>query len=439
MIVFLFALFPSLKAEGFARITALYLPLTLALIAGILSRGRKRQFAATLLSTLWALCTLLILQRFNQLFGWWTFTTSGPLFRAMPTDLYLGWTLFWGVFPQLAFPRLALWRVIVFAAAFDMYLMPACRPLVIMSRSWLYGEVTAIALVLLPALVLARWTLQNKHLNLRAAMQVALSGMLFLFLLPEIAFAAHPGAGWSPLLNMPSWQRQLAIQSLLILALPGVSAVMDFAQRGNGTPIPYDPPQRLVTSGMYRYISNPMQFSCGGVMLLWAAMLHNIWLALAACTSILYSAGLAEWDESEDLRTRFPAWSTYRASVHAWRIRWRPYHVGPPARLYIASTCSPCSELRTWIEARHPPGLTFIDAETLPSGSIRRLRYDPADGTSTVEGIRAFARALEHLNFGWALCGTALRLPIVWQATQLLMDASGLGPRVLGKTACSSL
>jgi protein-S-isoprenylcysteine O-methyltransferase Ste14 len=435
MILFLRAFFPSLTAEAFARVTALYLPLSLALIAGILSRGRKRQLAATLLSTLWVLCTLLVLQRFNQLFGWWQFTTSGPLFRAMPIDLYLGWVVFWGVFPQLAFPRLALWRVLFFAAFFDIYFMPASRPLVVISRSWLYGEGVAMTLVLLPALLLARWTLQNTHLNLRAAMQIALSGMLFLFLLPEIAFAVRPGSGWQPLLHMASWQRQIGIQALLILALPGISAVMEFAQRGCGTPIPYDPPQRLVTSGVYRYCANPMQLSCSLVMLLWAALLHNRWFALAACVSIVYSAGIAGWDEGQDLATRFGAdWKLYHSSVPSWRIRWRPFHLGPPAHLYIARTCGPCSELRAWLTARNPLGLDLIDAETLPFGSIRRLRYDPADGTPAVEGVRALGRALEHLNFGWALCGFALRLPLLWQSIQILMDASGLGPRVLGKT-----
>jgi hypothetical protein len=33
---------------------------------------------------------------------------------------------------------------------------------------------------------------------------------------------------------------------------------------------------------------------------------------------------------------------------------------------------------------------------------------------------------------GWAVCGAALRLPVVWQGVQVVMDASGLGPRVLG-------
>jgi protein-S-isoprenylcysteine O-methyltransferase Ste14 len=258
---------------------------------------------------------------------------------------------------------------------------------------------------------------------------------LFLYLVPEIVFALRPGAGWSPLLQEASWRRQIGIQVLLLIAVPGVSAAMEFAERGHGTPIPYDPPQRLVTSGMYRYCANPMQMSCTVVMLLWAGMLQNVWLTLAAATSAIYSAGIAQWDEGEDLARRFGnEWREYRASVRNWRVRWRPYHNGPCARIYIAGSCGPCSELRSWLETRGSVGLHFIDAEELPSGSIRRLRYDPADGSATVEGVRAMGRALEHLNFGWAIAGASLRMPGIWQGVQLLMDASGLDPRTLVTT-----
>jgi hypothetical protein len=210
---------------------------------------------------------------------------------------------------------------------------------------------------------------------------------------------------------------------------------MEFAGRGLGTPIPYDPPVRLVSTGIYRYYANPMQASCALVMLGWAGLLMNVWLLLAAVTSVLYSAGIAEWDESQDLASRFGMeWRNYRAEVGNWLPRWRPYHAGPAARLYIGATCGPCSELRAWIEARRPAGLNMVDAETLPVGSIRRLRYESADGIESVDGVKAVGRALEHLNLGWAVAGAALRLPIVWQTAQLLMDAAGLGPRAVGQS-----
>jgi len=229
--------------------------------------------------------------------------------------------------------------------------------------------------------------------------------------------------------------RQIGIQVLFLLAIPGISAVMEFAERGQGTPIPYDPPQRLVTSGIYRFCANPMQLSCAAVMLHWAGLLRNGWLVLAAVLSILYSAGIAEWDERQDLASRFGQdWRAYRGEVPNWLPRWKPYHFGPIARIYIAGSCGPCSEVWCWLCAREPVGLEIVDANSLPEGSIRRVRYDPGDGSAPVEGVRAMGRALEHLNLAWALAGFTLRIPGVWHGVQLVMDASGLGPRTVPET-----
>jgi hypothetical protein len=153
-------------------------------------------------------------------------------------------------------------------------------------------------------------------------------------------------------------------------------------------------------------------------------------MLMAAFVSVVYSAGIAEWDEGEDLARRFGGeWGRYRSEVGNWWPRWRPYHTGPPALIYIARSCGPCSEVRAWLEARTPVGLQIVDAETLQAKSIRRMRYDPGDGSETVEGVRAMGRALEHLHLGWAMCGATLRLPVLWRFIQLLMDASGLDPR----------
>ncbi len=417
---------------------ALYLPLTLAIAGGMLQRRRPRQFAACLLGGLWALPALLALQALNLHFAWWTFAVQGPTFRAMPLELYLGWVILWGILPQFLSTRLPIAGAAALMVGLDLFLMPRCLPVVMLGPGWWRGEAVAAALVLLPALMLARWTLEESHLRARAALQVLLAAGLLLYLVPELAFALRPGKGWSPWLQMVSWQRQLALQLLLLLALPGLDAVAEFAGRGMGTPIPYDAPRRLVTSGIYRYCANPMQLSSGLAMLLWAALLRNGWLLAAALLSIAYSAGIAEWDEGHDLTNRFgDAWRQYRAQVRSWIPRWKPYHAGAPARLYVAATCGPCTEVRAWLQARTPYGLEIWDAESLPPGSIRRLRYDPSDGTATVDGVRALGRALEHLHLGWALAGAALRLPGVWQVVQLLMDASGFGPRDLEAPICS--
>ena len=424
------------RAEA-VRAVALYGPLLLALAAGVTRAHLPRQprlFSAALLATLWMLPTLLLMQRLNLAFAWWTFPAAGPAsLRGMPLEFYLGWAVLWGTLPVLAAPRLRVVWMAGLVVAADLVLMPLFRPALVLGPRWLVGELVATLLVLLPALVLARATLLGFALKLRAGMQMALATGLFLYWIPEVAFALRPGLEWQPLFALHAWQWQLVFAVAFLLALPGAGAVAEFAGRGGGTPIPYDPPKRLVSSGIYRYVANPMQLSCALVLLLWAAVLHNAFLLLPAFLSVVYSAGLATWDEGEDLQARFgEAWRAYRAAVGNWKPRLTPYRLpGAPATLYYAHGCGPCSQVGRWLLARAPVGLVLRAAEELPAGTTDRLLYVPEDGVDAVRGVRAFGRALEHLHLGWALAGTALRLPGIASFAQLSLDAAGLGPRTL--------
>jgi len=71
----------------------------------------------------------------------------------------------------------------------------------------------------------------------------------------------------------------------------------------------------------------------------------------------------------------------------------------------------------------------MMAAEDHPSRNLTRITYDPMDGTPPEEGVAAFARGLEHLNFAWAYVGACLRLPVIRQLVQLLLDAGGLSPQ----------
>ncbi|MBS1822102.1 MAG: isoprenylcysteine carboxylmethyltransferase family protein [Acidobacteria bacterium] len=425
--------------ENWIYVAAIYVPLMASLAARLLNGRRPRQFAACLLSTLWVAASLPLLQ-LHPWSRWWTFANARPAFGGMALALYVGWVLLWGTLPPLAFPRMRLPWVLAIMIGVDLLAMPLLYPALFLEPSWLVGELVAVAFIFVPALFISRWTLEDSCVRGRAMLQVATAGLVFLFLLPEIVFALRPGLGWKPLLSLPSWLRQMSLQAVFLLAVPGVSAVLEFAERGGGTPIPYDAPKRLVTSGVYRYVANPMQLSCGIVLLAWAALLRNWWFAGIAAMSIVYSAGIAEWDEGHDLRRRFGAeWTNYRAEVHRWFPRWRPVADAKSARLYMAESCGPCSEARHWIEARKPIGLEIIAAETLPQGSISRMRYVPGDGSAPVDGVRAMARVLEHLHLGWAYCGALLRLPIIWVFVQVVMDAAGFGPRsIVARKACSN-
>jgi hypothetical protein len=177
-----------------------------------------------------------------------------------------------------------------------------------------------------------------------------------------------------------------------------------------------------------------MQLSCALVMTAWGGIVRSPLIALAGVMSFIYSAGLANWDEGADLKIRLgESWVTYRRHVHPWGLRLKPWHdprLSFP-RMYVSETCGACSEVRSWFMAHHASALEIVAAEDHPTRDLQRMTYDPMDGSQSEDGVRAFARGLEHINLGWTLVGAALRLPGICHFVQLLMDASGLGPRTI--------
>jgi protein-S-isoprenylcysteine O-methyltransferase Ste14 len=261
------------------------------------------------------------------------------------------------------------------------------------------------------------------------------SGLMF-GLLPAVILHLTRGdfGSLQPPLSAGRW---LALQALALFAIIGISAVQEFAERGEGTPVPFDPPTRLVTSGVYAYVSNPMQISMTLLLLGWGAYLGSFWVAAAGAMAVIYSLGLAHWGEGGEMPARFgAAWQIYRRSVRSWRPRRRPWDPSgatgrQPARLYVAESCVPCSRVGQWIAARRPVGLELVAAEDHPSRDLHRITYDPGDASGEVEGVAAFGRALEHIHLGWAYLGWAIRLPLLRELTQMFVDALGGGPRLI--------
>lgn len=64
--------------------------------------------------------------------------------------------------------------------------------------------------------------------------------------------------------------------------------VVTFARQGRGTPAPFDPPRRLVISGPYRFVRNPMYVGAG-LALAGAALVYGS-LELLAYLGLLFLA-----------------------------------------------------------------------------------------------------------------------------------------------------
>lgn len=113
----------------------------------------------------------------------------------------------------------------------------------------------------------------------------------------------------------------------LALALAGgglwLWATVVLVARGDGTPLPLDPPRRLVESGPYRWIRNPMHLGLiaffAGEALLFRSVVFLIVVALLALATVLWSR-----HEERELERRFDGpYVRYRDSVPGWFPRLR--------------------------------------------------------------------------------------------------------------------
>jgi protein-S-isoprenylcysteine O-methyltransferase Ste14 len=195
-----------------------------------------------------------------------------------------------------------------------------------------------------------------------------------------------------------------------------------------------DPPVRLVTTGPYAYLANPMQVSAAALLGLLAAVAGSVSLALTAASAGAFSAAVARPHEQNHLAHRYgQRWRAYRADVRDWWPRRAPYPAGFTAVLWLDLDCGPCTAVAAFLRRRSPRQLTLA-----PAGDhhppLRRARYLGDDGHDQ-RGGAAVARALEHVNIGWAYVGWVLRAPGIGWLAQLVTDAMIAPPHPATPTA----
>ncbi|MFN0025874.1 MAG: methyltransferase family protein [Acidimicrobiales bacterium] len=419
----------SPTSELIVRAAALYLPITLAMALVLHRRPDRRRSAAAVVAVVWNLVALLALNILAQRVRWWTFTTNTAVVADIPVDLWIGWALLWGAVPLLASSdRLMLIGVALFAA--DLVLMPLAAPVVTLQSTWLIGELCFVATCLVPGLTLGRWTAQDTHVRGRASLQLVAFGGLLLFVLPTLIFTIT-GEDWAALTARPRWQFVVAAVIAAPAGAMAIQAVREFAVSGHGTPLPLDPPRRLVITGPYAYVANPMQV--GGTFILagWGVLVDSMAVVAAAVMGAVFSIGVAAWSEGGELSQRYDQdWTRYRAGVRLWLPRWRPYtDTRAIATVFVGTTCEPCRDVGRFLSQRRAQGLVIAAAEGSPE-ELMRITYR-ADGVEPATGLAAVGRSLEHVNLAWAVGSWIVRLPLLGPLLQLVADAVGAGPRRL--------
>lgn len=157
-----------------------------------------------------------------------------------------------------------------------------------------------------------------------------LGSLAFLALAPGTVVAVVPWliSGWRvqpPLLGVGAGR---AVGALLIAAACGVllDSFARFALRGLGTPAPVLPTRRLVVTGLYRHVRNPMYVAvvtavAGQGLVLGDARV----LAYGAALWLVFHLFVLGYEEPALARTHGAEYARFRQHVPRWLPRLRPW------------------------------------------------------------------------------------------------------------------
>jgi protein-S-isoprenylcysteine O-methyltransferase Ste14 len=128
--------------------------------------------------------------------------------------------------------------------------------------------------------------------------------------------------------SFPGFAALRVVGGLLIAA--GVVVLLEsfarFALQGIGTPAPVFPTQRLVVTGFYRYVRNPMYVAVVSIVLGQALLLGNLRVLVYGAVAWLATHLFVLFYEEPTLRRTYGAeYEVYRAHVPRWIPRLTPW------------------------------------------------------------------------------------------------------------------
>ena len=397
------------------RTFSIFVPIVLASLTLSLCPPKGREFAGISVSFLWVFCSLSLLNPLAQYFGFWTFSAEGALLFGTPVDLLIGWALLWSVVTIGLLRAIPWWATVLLLGLFDLIFMPLCEPVLVLHNGWFYVDLIFIFAVVLPSNWIYEITCESKYLTHRNLFQAAIYTMIFIVILPLIIL--EKGA-------LGDWVFEnvfLVLQLFFSVLFFGLSALFEFNSRGKGTPFPMDKTQRLVTTGAYAFVRNPMQITTISYFVVWFFVSLNPWFLAAAAMTLIYCVGYANWQEGADMELRFDdEWIDYKAEVRSFFPVWKPYRKVSASVYLDLDECGLCADLGRWILRLDAKNLELKNAKFYP-GEMSRMKYIDADGFEE-NGIRALGRVLEHTNLLLSFFSFFVRLPIIGEVGQFFLD-----------------
>lgn len=151
----------------------------------------------------------------------------------------------------------------------------------------------------------------------KTATQIIVFWGLLLFVVPALIRQLEARVGLNTFL-LP-FQQPLAAALFIALSLLGLWSGFTMARSGKGTPLPLDSPRRLVVSGPYAYVRNPMAVAGLG-----QGMMVGLWMGSAFVLTYVLIGGwvwqclVRPLEEADLLRHFGAAYEAYRREVRCW-------------------------------------------------------------------------------------------------------------------------
>jgi protein-S-isoprenylcysteine O-methyltransferase Ste14 len=340
--------------------------------------------------------------------GWWHYGWDALMLNGLPADILIGGAVLFGPGLYFSFPTTRpLMICLPIIIGLHGTIFSSLEPLVFAGPRWFLGVVFVFLVAHLPAIYLAKWTEEDRNLPMRCALLAIMTGSMIFAIVPSLIMQAMGGA-WD-IIDRPVWAISLAVVTLGVVSAIGVSANQSLCLQGDGTPIPLDPTKRLVTTGIYAYVSNPMQLSAALVFLVLGAFLMNIWIMAAAVMAWIFVQGMVRWHHRHDLLKRFPdGWPEYKENVREWRPRWKPWTKG----MAVLELNARRSVLRKILSQA-----MGLDVRETSGPTI----YENQQNLHNFQGLSAVLVALTHVNFAWMIFAATLLIPLL--AIQHLWNA----------------
>lgn len=380
-------------------------PLILLCVLAAWRQPQRSRAAALILGIAWVGAFVFPVALIGLQLGWWEIHAVGGMFFGLPVDMWVGRAIACGALPLLLVPQASYGVAALVATILGVALVAVDRAVILPGPGWPAGMLLEIGVCVLPAQLVACWTRDRTHVYGRVVLQ--LTEFTALYLIVVTAMLVQTGGSWAhifthtPLVN---------VVVVLLLGIPlltiGWGGILEFPARGLGTPLPYDTAPRLLTSGPYAYIRNPVQLSIAVLLVGVGVWLSSAIVIVVGFLSIPISEVLSKWDEIYEMPRRYgDQFRAYQQNVRRWIPSWHPW--GPrTARVYVGHGL--LAQLARAIVRHGVHGVDVVDLPSRPG-----LQYDPCDGLPMETDVVALARVLEHRHFVWALVGIFMRLPPV--------------------------